>query len=323
MAILLVTNEFDITSDALIETIEQKGGQVFRLNTENFLRDTIKINVEIGNKHFQPTLEYCLRKIDLSTIRSAFYRRPIRPKLAHINDDASRSFIETETAAFTSWLWQSLHCFWVSHPRNIRSAESKIDQLRIAPLLGLRIPRTLLTNQPDDVRRFYKECNGKMVNKVLAKGVVEHKSDSWNIYTHSVGEEHLSDLESVREVPCLFQERVEKSFELRITIVGNQVFPAKICSQLSERTKEDWRRYDIKNTPHMAYTLPTEIEHKCLALLGYYNLNFGAIDMIVTPDGEYIFLELNPNGQWLWIERLTGLPITDALAEMLINAGEK
>jgi len=320
MAILLITNELDITSDALIEAIEKRDGQVFRLNTENFIGDMIKINVEIGNQYFRPILEYCSRRIEFSTIRSAFYRRPIRPKLTHINDDASRSFIEAETAAFTNWLWQSLHCFWVSPPRNIRSAESKIDQLRIAPLLGLRIPRTLITNKPDDVRRFYEECNGEIVNKVLAKGVIEHEGDSWNIYTHRVGEQHLRDLELVREVPCLFQERIEKSFELRVTIVGNQVFPAKICSQSSTRTRDDWRRYDIGNTPHMPYMLPTEVERQCLALLRYYKLNFGAIDMIVTPDGEYIFLELNPNGQWLWIERLTGMPISEAIADMLIRA---
>ena len=140
------------------------------------------------------------------------------------------------------------------------------------------------------------------------------------IYTHRVEEEHLQNLEGVRHVPCMFQERVEKKFELRITVVGKQIFTAEIHSQLSPRTRDDWRRYDLQNTPHRVHDLPPAIAESCFNLLSHYQLNFGAIDMIVTPDDRYVFLELNPNGQWLWIEHLTHMPITAAIADMLIRA---
>lgn len=105
---------------------------------------------------------------------------------------------------------------------------------------------------------------------------------------------------------------------LVVTKPGDKVFPCAISSQNSQQTIEDWRRYDLPNTPHKPYALPMDLEQKCIALVKTLGLIFGCIDMIITPNNEYVFLEINPNGQWLWIEQLTGLPIAKALAELLI-----
>lgn len=123
----------------------------------------------------------------------------------------------------------------------------------------------------------------------------------------------------IKNCPLILEEYVEKKVELRITVVGSKIFTCAIHSQLNEKTKVDWRRYDIPNTPHKVYELPAEVESKCVELLKRLSLQFGALDMIVTPDGEYVFLEINPAGQWLWIEELTKLPITDALVDLLMG----
>lgn len=128
----------------------------------------------------------------------------------------------------------------------------------------------------------------------------------------------VSFLGRLKNCPVILQPYIEKLFELRITVVGEKVFPCAIHSQNSQRTLEDWRRYDLSNTPHKIYPLPPNIEGLCVNLVKALELKFGCIDMIVTPDKEYIFLEINPNGQWLWIEQLTGLPISQTLAELLI-----
>lgn len=117
----------------------------------------------------------------------------------------------------------------------------------------------------------------------------------------------------------MFQELIEKAFEVRVTVVGKQVFATEIHSQQSQRTKDDWRRYDLENTPHKEHVLPSEIESACLNLTRHYSLAFAAIDIIVTPKGKYVFLEINPNGQWLLLEKLTGQPISEALAQMLVR----
>lgn len=128
----------------------------------------------------------------------------------------------------------------------------------------------------------------------------------------------MSDLSrQVSNCPVIIQSYIQKEFELRVTVVKDKVFACAIYSQSSERTREDWRRYDIPNTPHKIYKLPKQIEQKCVDIVKKLGLEFGCIDMIVTPGGEFIFLEINPNGQWLWIEHLTGLPIGDAISEEL------
>lgn len=317
MAILVITNKLDLPSDEIIRLLQYKGEKVFRFNTEDLCAE-FNFRLKIDNRSFGGCFYSLLRSIDFSEIKSIFYRRP--KKMEVINTDkVSKDFIEAETAAFVNWLWKSLDCFWMSRPHKIRIAESKIDQLRIAPKLGFNIPKTLITNNPDDVVDFYRECSGNIINKTLIKGMIEQDGKTMGIYTHRVEEKHLDLLDSIRLLPCVFQERIEKKYELRITVVGRQIFAAEIHSQGSQRTRDDWRRYDIENTPHKIHEMPLEVKKRCLDLIEYYDLSYGAIDMIVTPQDEYVFLEINPNGQWLWIERLTNLPISETIADTLIK----
>src|SRR6185312_12158775 len=107
--------------------------------------------------------------------------------------------------------------------------------------------------------------------------------------------------------------------ELRITVVGRQVFAAEIHSQHSNHTRHDWRRYDRYATPYFRHELPGALQRRCIALVERMGLCYGAIDMVLTPDGRYVFLEINPNGQYLWIEQATGLPISDAICDLLTS----
>ena len=120
----------------------------------------------------------------------------------------------------------------------------------------------------------------------------------------------------------IFQAYVPKRVELRITVVGQQVFAAEIHSQHTHHTRHDWRRYDLDETPHFPHALPPDVAQRCLRLVQALGLCYGAIDMVLTPDDRYVFLEINPNGQYLWIEQLTGLPITDALCDLLMAGAQ-
>jgi glutathione synthase/RimK-type ligase-like ATP-grasp enzyme len=124
---------------------------------------------------------------------------------------------------------------------------------------------------------------------------------------------------AVRYCPVIFQAYVPKRVELRITVVGGEVFAAEIHSQQSNHTRHDWRRYDLGETPHLPHELPADVARRCLRLVGELGLCYGAIDMVLTPDGRYVFIEINPNGQYLWIEQMTGLPISDAVCDLLTS----
>jgi glutathione synthase/RimK-type ligase-like ATP-grasp enzyme len=140
--------------------------------------------------------------------------------------------------------------------------------------------------------------------------------------TTLITEAELEQLESVRLVPCLFQEYVPKYRELRVTIIGDELFAAEIDSQARESTSVDWRQWNDGGfaIPYRKTTLPVEIAERCMALVRSYQLNFSAMDLILTPDGRYVFIENNPNGQFIWVEQLVPeLKMTEALASCLIR----
>jgi len=319
MSILVVTNKTDTPSDEVINHLVKMKENVFRLNTEDICQ-SVDFELGIDQDQFIGSFVTNIRSIDFKDIKSVFYRRPELPELPGLNE-IHRNFIRGEIAAFINWLWVALRGrFWMNRPNQLRIADSKIDQLYVAPSFGFEIPRTIITNKEEKVREFYKQCEGRMINKVLSNGLVMKENVPYHVYTNRVTESILNKLGAVSMVPCLFQERIEKKFELRITVVGRKIYASEIHSQLSPRTKDDWRRYDLDNTPHKIHTLPKRVEKSCLKLMDYYNLAYGAIDMIVTPDDRYVFLEINPNGQWLWIEYLTKMPISKEIATILAKS---
>jgi glutathione synthase/RimK-type ligase-like ATP-grasp enzyme len=137
------------------------------------------------------------------------------------------------------------------------------------------------------------------------------------LFTGLVSAETLANLDLIRITPGIFQERIDKSYELRITVIGSRIFAVKIDSQALAETQLDWRhaQHDVA---YEVATLPNEITMKINAFMQSLGLVYGAFDFIVTPDGRYVFLEVNPGGAYMWVEAATGLAITPALADALI-----
>jgi glutathione synthase/RimK-type ligase-like ATP-grasp enzyme len=322
MGVLIVTNKYDTPSDEVIRRLENKGEAVFRLNTEDFC-DSISVLMGINNGDITGMFRSRYHSIEISEIRSAFYRRPLSSDPKELGDPSVVRFVKNERTSFLDWLWEASKWPWLNHPRDIRRADSKLDQLLTAKACGLQTPETLITNDPSEAQHFYHAHRGRIVNKVLASGTIMKNGITQAVYTRPLQEADLGQLGCIQPVPCLFQKQIEKRFEVRVTIVGNDVFATAIYSQHSERTKDDWRRYDLPNTPHVEFELPENVRQSCLRIIEHYNLHFGAIDLAVTPDDAYVFFEINPNGQWLWIERLTGQRITDAIVEFLLKGHPK
>jgi glutathione synthase/RimK-type ligase-like ATP-grasp enzyme len=262
------------------------------------------------------------RTIELASIRSIWYRRPSPCQVPATWQPSIRAFAQAEAEAGLGGVLRCLEGVWVNHPERNRLASYKARQLHLAQRLGLRVPRTLLTNDPEQARAFYAECSGQVVYKVLRDGMIDlGDGHLGSIYTSVVTETSLSALERVRSTCHQFQEWLPKALELRITIFGTQVFAAEIHSQQAESTRLDWRR-DYRALRYARHTLPASVEQACLDLLKTYSLQFGAIDMILTPAGEYSFLELNANGQWGWLEPVTGWPMRQALIDLLTGNAE-
>lgn len=212
---------------------------------------------------------------------------------------------------------RTLPCHWVNHPDDLVRAAYKPYQLSLALRCGLRIPRTLVTNDAREARAFFEECSGRVVYKSLGAGVLStDPREALALYTSQVRSEDLAEEAEVRATACLFQEEVAKQFELRVTVVGDSLFTAALHSQECEAARVDWRR-GVDDLRHTTHELPSAVAAQCLALVRRLRLRFAAIDMILTPDGGYVFLEVNPNGQWAWLEHVTDLDIHGALVKEL------
>ncbi len=186
----------------------------------------------------------------------------------------------------------------------------------MASEIGFSIPETLVTNDKDRLIAFSDCCGNDIIIKPLKSGRIKDETGHRLIYTNKLQAIHLADIAEYDLTPCIFQKRIEKEYELRITVVGDKVFAAKVDSQTDPETLTDWRKKKLKFS---ACEIPKELASQCRALVSKLNLSFGAIDMVKSVDGGYYFLEINPNGQWAWIEIDTDMDISGSIIKFLTN----
>ena len=300
--VLIITHREDYTADFLIHKLNERGLKYVRLNCE----DLWSKNFEINNS-FEFNLE------GVSTFSSVWFRRTKLPKL-NTNSLEIANYFFNEYDSFLKNLFTIIDARWFSNPESIYLAENKLLQLKLASKLGLRIPDTLITSSKKALQSFYVRHDKNIIIKPLSQSRI-YKDDSLSfIFTNLVKEEHLLFLENFELTPCIFQEYIKKKIELRVTVVGKEIFVASVDSQKNEKTKIDWRK---ENLNFIKAELPNEIEKKCVELVRNLGLQFGAIDLILDAKGNYIFLEINPNGQWAWIESQTDLPISESIIKYL------
>lgn len=319
--VLIVTSRESISAGSVISHLEEMGQRYLRLNTDDF-PTLSKVRLSLLNGVLDGEI-ICpgSEKVPLSDIKSVWYRKPMPPDLGgRFRDDFAR-FAENEARATLWSLYTTSEALWVNPPLfGVRLLEdNKLYQLKIAGSVGLSVPRTIISNDVNDLLGFIDKCDGvAAVKTIYMSAFVDDEDNVFFVYTNQVTREDLVGRdEEIGLCPVMLQEYIEKEVELRITIVGNQVFACAIYSQDSERTLHDWRRYDFDNVEHHPHNLPDGVKQNLISLMKELRLVYGAVDMILTPSGQYVFLEVNPGGQWGWIEDLTGLPISRSLAEIL------
>lgn len=320
--ILIVTNRQDFTVD--YTTIELKRQKIpyFRFKTEDFPTKATLIwhePSESGRK-----IRFVSGKIlDLTKVKSVWYRRPVSPNTNPILSEAEQDFVQAESRSALLGLWRTLDCFWVSQPDKIREAENKLEQLERAKSVGFEVPKTLVTNDPASVHEFLEKCKEGIIAKPICENHIATPEGMKLIYSNLITQEHKDLIPSVKYSPVIFQEYVPKKFEIRVNVFGRSVFATEIHSQESvhEDVRYDWRKGASKDIPHKPHLLSKNIESICRRIVGAYELEFAALDLILTPSDEYYFLEINPNGQWAWIEPLTKQPLRQAIIDLLMEGG--
>jgi hypothetical protein len=304
--VLVIGDGDDVHVAAVVEALEKLGSRAIILDG-NPRRTALGYIVEVE----APGLIIDGERFEARSFEAVWWRRKATKRQLEEPSFADREWLH----ALESITEPLQRARWINARAVDTTMRFKPNQLRLAARAGLDVPRTLITNDLRTVREFVAACGGSAIYKCLSW----YSSGLKFLYTNRIDAADVERYsENIVEAPGIYQPVVEKAYELRVTIVGTHVFAARIDSQAREETLVDWRR----NAPSLTYTatdLPWAVER---ALLGFHassGLVFGAYDLIVTPAGAHVFLEVNPVGQWLWIEELTGLPIARHLAMALLG----
>lgn len=302
--ILIITHKTDYTADFVVNKLNQRKIAYRRLNCEDLLLSKFSFK-------FDRDFRYSFLGED--NYKSVWFRRTKLPELKDLPREET-VYVLGEIEGFFKNLFSILPANWLSSPTAVYEAENKLFQLKTAQRLGFKIPDTLVTNSKRELKEFYQANSRDIIVKPISQTRVTYNENSAFIFTNQVSQNLMEQIEDFDLTPCIFQKNIPKDYEIRATVVGERVFAAAVHSQADNETKVDWRR---KRLEFVENRLPTKIQNLCIRLLKELNLGFGAIDLIKTPGGEYVFLEINPNGQWAWIENQTGQKISDAIIEYL------
>lgn len=320
--ILVFTNKEDAHPNLVFDILAERGVPFFRLNTEDLLTDYSfnwwsnghQCDFEIVNNQTGITL--CG-----SEITAVWDRRPEYPKNLPINNTPEiNSHNLREALYFLRFLRHYIeHIPSIGSIVGDRVASSKMLQYRTAIDCGFIIPDTVFTNNKEAVLSLASCHDTLCLKPINGLDVWDEKHGvDYVFYTQTITADELKSIpdEAFLQTVSFVQEYIPKEFELRVTIVDNTVIATKILSQsLPEKQgKVDWRQGYESGLVFEAFQLPEDIQNKCITLVHALGLNFGCIDFVVRPDGELVFLECNPNGQWLWIELATGQRISEAIA---------
>ena len=319
--VLIITRSGDNESvDSVAAAIRQKGGRPFRFNTDEF-PTKVHLIAEYAPGKEKLQLESDEGRVNLREVGAVWHRRlEIGGQIPTTIDPQLRVASIGEASRTIKGMLESLKTFRLDPEPAIRLAENKQLQLQLAREVGWETPRTLITNDPNAVKAFAKQCQDGMIAKMLSSFAIYDRQEEKVVFTNRVSAEDLDHLEELQLCPMTFQENIAKALEIRATIVGNQVFAASIASQSSATARDDWRKDGLallKEWQH--YKLPAAAKRRLLKLMDCFQLNYGAADLILTPDGRLVFLEINPAGEFFWLEKWPGLPISPAIADVLLG----
>jgi hypothetical protein len=233
---------------------------------------------------------------------------------------SDRKFVDIECNIFRRSMLGMISpgAFWVNPADAAISAGYKMLQHGAASELGFKTPDTLYSNDPRQIRAFIQRHGGEIVYKPLRGLPWQGEKSTWMSFSSRLTEDQLVEDDLLRSAPGIYQQLIPKAFELRITIMGRCILAVKISSQDTEHGRLDWRRApdEIKTVP---FDLPPAIADLCLRLMARLGIVFGCFDFIVTPEGDYVFLEVNEAGQFLFLEQETRLPLLDRFSEFLLR----
>jgi ATP-grasp ribosomal peptide maturase len=310
--VLVITQWFDPTADFVVEELNHRGIPVLRFDTAEFPHG-MHVTGRLTTDGWSGTLRAGQRRVALKEVGGIYFRRPTAFQFGMMPEpEAEWAHAEARSGLGGLLMAQDR---WLNHPHRIGYAEYKPLQLATAVRSGLTVPQTLITNDVAEARAFAAQL-GQVIYKPLSPASPPGPEGSSMLYTSVVEPKHLTeDGEAIAVTMHLFQERITCKHAIRLTVVDERMFAAAIRAH-SPAAELDWRA-DQEHLSYASIEVPAAVSGSVMDLMRTLGLRFGALDFLLTPEDAWVFLEVNPNGQWAFIEQATGLPIAAAIADAL------
>jgi ATP-grasp ribosomal peptide maturase len=317
--VLIITDDSDTAAARVAAELAGRGVPVVTLDTADFPSlISMATRIETGSDGWTGIVMTQRGEFELAEVGAVYSRRPTQFRMDVRMSSPERAFAYAEARYGFGGVLAALRqsgCLWVNDPMAAVRAEYKPIQLVMAARVGLSVPKTIITNDFQEAHAWAKELGKPFVYKAV--GGIWHADEGKVrvIYTKPVdGPDQLLD-PALAHTSQLFQEWIDKAYEVRALVVGNEVLAVRIDSD-SEQGRIDWRS-DYNSLTYERVDLPVEVEERLVELHDRLNLVFGAADLICDPQGRYHFLETNQSGEWGWLNQKAGLPVPRALADVL------
>ena len=320
--ILIITHTGDNFSiEKVTEYIGKNNCEVIRFDVDLYPLQN-KLTTSFQDGQWITILETPEAKHRLDDIAAVWYRRAYNIGNG-LKEEIDSKFYGAAMGEIRNTLFgflESIDVYSLGKPGIYRRLDSKEEQLKIADRIGLKIPESCITNNPADAKQFIVKHQNVVAKMQTGFAIYEDGVESV-VFTNVINEDKLEELDTLLYCPMQFQRKIEKKKELRVTIVGRDVYAFEIDSQQSDAAKVDWRKDGVNLIDKWIPTdLPSDVEAKLLELLDVYNVDYGAIDIIVSPEDEYYFIEINAAGEFFWLDNLTeGNLISKSIADILCD----
>lgn len=316
--VLIVTEPLDPHADVVIGQLNERGVPVLRLHTEEFPLGDVRVSLRSGPDGIDGEVTVGSRTCSTGEIRSVWVRKPRPPWLRGQLPEGTVKYVAAQATATLSALWQAIpEDRWVASFDRMRRADIKPLQLVHAARAGLAIPDTLVTNDPAPARRFRAAQRDGLCAVKAFRVEMATDADGYRVpWTTVWADDEAATDAAIAISPTIYQGYVEKLVELRCVVMGDEIYCAEMDTQSREMSRID-SRLD-STVPTRPHQLPADVLAAVSRLVASFGIRFASMDLVLEPSGRYVFLDLNPSGQWLWIEELTGLPLTDAMTRLLL-----
>jgi glutathione synthase/RimK-type ligase-like ATP-grasp enzyme len=306
--LLILTSDQDLTADYLIVELLRRQLPYFRLNAEELSQADFTFS--LSGAGTTRSISVGPKTLDLNTVEAVWYRRSIHPIPKTVLAPAERYFVSGELRHLVMGLVLNPQIVWVNPIDKVSVAEHKLYQLQVAVNLGFRVPRTFVSGDVDKLRSFASGNPAGTICKPIFHGMFFDGMSRHSVYTRRLDVETL-DTASVNACPVLLQEEIPRVGDVRATFIGRHCFVADIRGDAS---LVDWRDPDV-SVDYAVSSLDDTTTELCRHMLAELGLVYGAFDFVRTPSGDLVFLEVNPTGEWAWLEDKLGFLMREAFVE--------